>query len=410
MRSCIRTPSAAPFAACLLASAALAACASAPPRASAPAQAVALLNADTGPIAALDEPAERGVKLAFAERAAAHARDPRVPAPPALRIHDTMSTREGAARAAAAALAPAADGTPAACAGFGISDTDLALGGVPPFHAAGAPFLVLGATAPSLPYDCGTGTFLACYSDDAQARAAAEFAHGTLGRRTAIVFDSRSVFARTVSGFYRNRFRELGGDVVQEFDLAATPAVQLGAFLAESIGRVDLVYVACEPGDVVPCIAAVRSVMPQVPVVGADSFDSDEVMRTGTAPSNQRPTDRVWFTTHAWFGEGGTPEARAFAAAYQRAYGELPPNAFAALGYDSANIMMDAVARAAAAGRPGNHAVIRDAIATTRNHRGASGTIDFRKGPIPAKDVWVIEVTQGARRLAKRVEPQPAAP
>lgn len=373
------------------------------PRASAPSFAMALLNADTGPIAALDEPAERGVRLAVGERERAHARDHRVAAPPALRIHDTMSTREGAARAAAAALAPAADGTPAACVGFGISDTDLALGGVPPFSKAGVPFLVLGATAPSLPYDCGTGTFLACYSDDAQARAAAEFAHGTLGTRTAIVFDSRSAFARTVSGYYRQRFRELGGNVVQEFDLAATPAVQLGAFLAESIGRVDLVYVACEPGDVGPSIAAVRSVMPATPVVGADSFDCEAVMRTAG-----RPSDRIWFTTHAWFGPGGTPEALAFAAAYERAYGAPPPNAFAALGYDAANIVMDAVAKASNVNRAGNLAVIRDAIATTRNHRGASGTVDFRAGPIPAKDVWVIEVAQGTRRLARRVEPAPA--
>jgi branched-chain amino acid transport system substrate-binding protein len=386
---------------------ALAACSSTPgPAGARPGPAVhsmAFLNSDSGPISVLDEPAERGVRLAVTERERAHARDRRVAAPPVLRIHDTPSTRAGAARAAAAALAPAPDGTPAACVGFGISDTDLALGGVPPFSKAGVPFLVLGATAPSLPYDCGTGTFLACYSDDAQGRAAADFAHGALGKRTAIVLDSRSAFARTVSGYYRQRFRELGGDVVQEFDLAATPAVQLGAFLAGSIGRVDLVYVACEPGDVGPSIAAVRSVMPAVPVLGADSFDSEDSMRTAGKPS-----DRVWFTTHAWFGPGATPEALAFAAAYERAYGAPPPNAFAALGYDAANIVMDAVAKAASVNRAGNLAVIRDSIATTRNHRGASGTVDFRSGPIPAKDVWVVEVSQGTRRLARRVEPVPA--
>jgi branched-chain amino acid transport system substrate-binding protein len=121
-----------------------------------------------------------------------------------------------------------------------------------------------------------------------------------------------------------------------------------------------------------------------------------------------KPSDRVWFTTHAWFGPGATPEALAFAAAYERAYGAPPPNAFAALGYDAANIVMDAVAKAASVNRAGNLAVIRDSIATTRNHRGASGTVDFRSGPIPAKDVWVVEVSQGTRRLARRVEPVPA--
>jgi ABC-type branched-subunit amino acid transport system substrate-binding protein len=56
----------------------------------------------------------------------------------------------------------------------------------------------------------------------------------------------------------------------------------------------------------------------------------------------------VYFTTHAWFGTGATPEARAFADAYTNAYGKPPANGFAALGYDATMIMqMDASQRAA---------------------------------------------------------------
>jgi hypothetical protein len=48
---------------------------------------------------------------------------------------------------------------------------------------------------------------------------------------------------------------------------------------------------------------------------------------------------------------------------------------------------------------------VRAEVAATRGFAGASGTIDFARGPVPAKDVWVVEVSAGTRALASRVPP-----
>ncbi|MFM8785102.1 MAG: hypothetical protein ACKOFI_08120, partial [Phycisphaerales bacterium] len=48
---------------------------------------------------------------------------------------------------------------------------------------------------------------------------------------------------------------------------------------------------------------------------------------------------------------------------------------------------------------------MRAEIAATRGFAGASGTIDYARGPVPTKDVWVVEVSAGARALASRVRP-----
>jgi branched-chain amino acid transport system substrate-binding protein len=359
---------------------------------------VALVTSETGSIAALDIPAARGAQLAFERHAAkrgAHA------AAPTLRIFDAASTAAGASRAADAALAaPAAGGPARPVAAMGLSDTDLALTAVPPFTRANIPFVVVGATLPDLPARCGPGTFLACFGDDAQGRAAAEFARSRFGARLAIVFDSRSVYARTVSGFCRDRFREAGGTVAMEFDLAATPAVQLGAFMTGLQDKVDAVYVACEPGDVAPVLASVRPVLPTMPIIGGDAFDCAAVLQSGS-----RPSTKVFFTTHAWYGPAASAEAIAFAEAYRARWGEPPPSAFAALGYDAANVMLEAIDRAYAAGNLTDPEAVRSEIAATRAHAGASGTIDFSRGAVPAKDVWVIEVTAGTKSLAQRVSP-----
>ncbi|MBU3683365.1 MAG: hypothetical protein FGM39_05025 [Phycisphaerales bacterium] len=358
--------------------------------------AVAIVTSQSGSVAAIDVPSERGARLAFEQ----HATRTGAAAPaPETRVFDTASTADGAARASTAARAAWGVGAAAPTAALGLCDTDLALASVPAFSKAGVPFVVVGATAPDLPVRCGEGTFLACFGDDAQGRAAADFAHARFGTRLAIVFDSRSVYARTVAGFCRDRFREQGGTVAMEFDLAATPAVQVGAFMAGLQDRADAIYVACEPGDVGPILASIRPVLPAIPVIGGDAFDCDAV-----ATSGRHPSSRVYFTTHAWFGVGALPEAVAFADAYRTRWGEAP-SGFAALGFDAANVVLAALDRAHAAGKGVNPAAVRAQIAATRGFPGASGTIDYARGPVPAKDVWVVEVTAGGRALALRAQP-----
>ena len=357
---------------------------------------VVLLTSGSGPTAPLDVPAERGVRLAFDLRAARPGA--RVPA---LRIVDAAGTPDGAARAAREAPLPgAANAGACAVAGLGFCDTDLAIAAVPAFAAAGVPFMVIGATDPGLPARCGAGTFLACFGDDLQGRAAAEFMRTRFGPRLAIVFDSRSTYARTVAGFCRQRFRELQGGVPAEFDLAATPPAQLGAFMTDLPGRVDALYVACEPPDVGPVLASVRPVLPKLPIVGGDSFDGDSVNLGGGSASGG-----VFVTTHAWFGEGATAEAIAFAGAYRARWGEPPPSAFAALGFDAANIVLDAFERVGAGEVGGSlpPAAIRAELVQARRLEGASGCIGFDRGPVPDKDVWIFEVVNGVRVLAERV-------
>ena len=53
----------------------------------------------------------------------------------------------------------------------------------------------------------------------------------------------------------------------------------------------------------------------------------------------------------------------------------------------------------------GDPATVRSEVSATRGFAGASGTIDYARGPVPAKDVWVVEVSAGTRTLASRVQP-----
>src|ERR1700754_119577 len=60
-------------------------------------------------------------------------------------------------------------------AGLGFADSDAALALGPIFQTAGVPFVPPGATSPKLPEQVGTDMFLACFGDNVQAAAGAEY-------------------------------------------------------------------------------------------------------------------------------------------------------------------------------------------------------------------------------------------
>ena len=63
---------------------------------------------------------------------------------------------------------------------FGLSDTDAVLAAAPPAAAAETLFLTSGATSPQLAEQIPTYLYLACFGDNDQAAAGAEYARQTL--------------------------------------------------------------------------------------------------------------------------------------------------------------------------------------------------------------------------------------
>ncbi|MFZ4721709.1 MAG: ABC transporter substrate-binding protein [Phycisphaerales bacterium] len=278
--------------------------------------------------------------------------------------------------------------------GIGFTDSDEALAAVPDFVREGRPFVIAGATDPELPARCGPGVFMACFGDDAQADAAAQFALGTFGKRCVVISDSAYDYTRKLSGFFAASMRRRGGSIALEIDRRDPTAQARIASLSGSATQIDFVFVSAKPDGLSELLGTIRRALPATPIIGGDGLDCEAVLRSGTSA-----TDRVFFTCHAWLGEGASPEARAFVEAYRRMHGRAPANSFAALGHDAMMIVQAAAARAATRSPD----AIRDEIARTRDFQGASGTISFDAGPVPRKDVWIVEVRGGARRLAERI-------
>jgi branched-chain amino acid transport system substrate-binding protein len=284
----------------------------------------------------------------------------------------------------------------------GFTDNDSVLIAGPFFQRARVWFLSIGATDPALPEVVGNSIFLTPFGDNTQAAAAAEFGRRQFGNSVAILWDSTSQYTRTLPRYFRTRFQELGGNVA--LDASYDGGCDITA-LGQQVNRLSqqphFVYLAGLPDCIGDVVASLRAAGVTEPIVGGDGLDTPKLLE-----GNAGPTSDVWFTTHAWLSEQtGTPEAKEFIAAYRDAYGAAPADAFAALGYDAARLMLDVLRRAR------NQRGIFYALEHTQEFNGVTGTISFSpESHVPLKTVWGIAVQNGEKSLANAFVPDSVPP
>ena len=288
---------------------------------------------------------------------------------------------------------------PDAVAGIGYSYSTEALDAGKLFQAAGLPFISPGATDPAVPAEVGDMMFYAAYGDDAQAAAMALFVHEKLGLDTVAVWiDERRTYTRTIGRFFLESFKNLGGTVA----LAQSDKDPAG--FADFLTKVKTVtpapkavYAATFPSDGPDMIKMARAAGVDLPLLSADGWDEEGV----AAASKAEDLDGIYFTTHRFIGVD-TPAMSAFIDDYTKKYGEAPPSAFAPLGFDSVNLLADAIRRAGST----DPQAIRAALAATTDFEGVVGKIAYTPGDrVPKKPVAVIAVDDGSESLQWVVTP-----
>lgn len=288
-------------------------------------------------------------------------------------------------------------GEPAISGLIGLSDTDMVIAAAKVAATEGRAFLTSGATSPLLPGQIPEYLFLACFGDNVQAAAGAEWAYDTLKARTSIIlFRQESTYARLLQGYFAERFKELGGEVVTTvpYRLAAE---DIEAKIANLPGA-DLVYLAGQPDGVAMLVPALRKAGIKAPILGGDGLD------IGAAWAKVDDANDVYFTTHGYLGaDNPNPTVKTFRAAFAKAYQGKEPDAFAALGYDAARLIMAAIEGAGST----EPQAVRDSLARTNDFAGVTGRITFGAGGrIPLKPVTIMEVDGGRRSFKANILPR----
>jgi branched-chain amino acid transport system substrate-binding protein len=284
---------------------------------------------------------------------------------------------------------------------IGLSDTDMVLAAAKVAAERSLVFLTSGATSPLLPEQVPEYLFLACFGDNVQAAAGAEWAYDTLKARTvAVLFREDSTYTQLLHGYFETRFKELGGKVlaVESYRLDAS---DISAKVAE-LPSADLIYLAAQPDGVALVVPALRNAGIETPILGGDGLDIGEAWKGIDRAS------KVYFTTHAYLGaDNPAPAVKEFRAGFARANPGKEPDAFTALGYDAARLLMAAI-ESAGSNEP---RAVREALARTKDFAGVTGKISFAAGNrIPLKSVTIMQVDGGGQRFEAEILPKEVPP
>lgn len=290
---------------------------------------------------------------------------------------------------------------------IGLSDTGHVLVAAPVAAHAGIPFVTSGATSPRLPEQVPRWLFLACFGDNQQAAAAAEYAVTELGtRRVAVLYDKDMEYTRLLRKYFTTSLRAYGGKVVfsrgfetGERDVAELMATGDGGEDGEEAGgtrplRAHLIFLAAGPEDAGPLVRKLRAAGYGQPIMGGDSFDNQRLVAAA-----ERSGGGVYYTAHAALGmPHSTAAMKRFSNWYSSAYGRAPENAFAGLGFDAVNLVAKAIRRADSA-EPSD---IREALLAMRVFNGVTGALTYAGDSyVPRKTVTIVAVGSQAERAAE---------
>jgi branched-chain amino acid transport system substrate-binding protein len=283
---------------------------------------------------------------------------------------------------------------------LGFADSDAVLALAPQFQTAGVPLVTPGATSPKLPDQVGNEMFLACFGDNVQAAAGAEFVLNTLkGKTVYLLRDNTTEYTTLLAKYFREAYENGGGKIVladdyKHGDTSFTAQITKLKALSQ---KPDVLYVSAQPDDIGVVVKQIRQAGITQPIVGGDGYDTPLLLSVGGKAANN-----VYFSTHAFMAEDSTPGIVSFFKAYKAAYGTPPENAFAALGYDTVGLIADAITRAGSV----DSAKIRDALASTQGFKGITGSISYaHDSRVPNKTVSIIGVKDEKLYLAAEVTP-----
>ena len=275
---------------------------------------------------------------------------------------------------------------------IGLSDTDLVLAAAPIAAAAQKLFITSGATSPELVRQVPEYLFLACFDDQAQAKAAANYAYQKLRLKSAyVLFDTKMAYTKILAQSFKDDYQDLGGKIIAE-NIFVTGQQDFSAFMKafKKLKRKtpDMLYIAAGPEDIGQIIKQFRENNIYEPIFGGDSYDNPLIVQTAGENAHD-----IYFTTHTFFDEEQLSKlSQQFFKAYFQEYQTFPLNFFAALGYDTVRLLAQAITKAGKTDTPS----ILKALKNTEDFYGITGKITYSQSSrIPQKDITLVVIKKG---------------
>ena len=261
-------------------------------------------------------------------------------------------------------------------------------------QTAGIPMISPASTNPKVT-QIGDHIFRVCFLDEFQGKCIARFAATTLkAKKAGVLIDVKQDYSTGLAGFIKDNFTQAGGAIVAEKSYSSGDKDFKAQLTSIKAANPDVIFVPGYYTEVSEIARQARQLGIKVPLMGGDGWDSDRLVANGGTA-----LEGDYFTDH-FTSEDSTPMVQDFVKKYKAKYGNAP-DAMAALGYDSALILADALKRA---GTP-DADKLRAAIADTKNFQGVTGKITIDPNRNASKSAVMIEIKDKKFVSVAHIEP-----
>jgi branched-chain amino acid transport system substrate-binding protein len=274
--------------------------------------------------------------------------------------------------------------------------SSISLTGAPVCQENGVPMVTPSSTNPDVT-KVGDMIFRVCFIDPFQGFVCAKFAReheGLKAAKAAILYDQAAAYAVGLQEEFDKAFVKLGGEIVSKQTYQEGDQDYSAQLTAIRATQPDVIFIPGYYTDVGNIAIQARKLGITVPLLGGDGWDSAKLSQIAGDAING-----CYYSNH-YSHQDPDPRVQDFIRHYKHRNDETP-DGLAALGYDAARIVCEAIGRAGSL----SGADIAAELAKTKDFDGVTGkiTIDAERNAV--KPAVMLEMKDGVPTYVTTIEP-----
>jgi branched-chain amino acid transport system substrate-binding protein len=244
--------------------------------------------------------------------------------------------------------------------------------------------------------EMGSYIFRVCFIDPFQGTAMAKFAKNSLHlKQVALLTSVSSPYSVGLAKYFKETFAALGGVVAIEQKYSEGDKDFKAQLTAIKAAGVEGIFVPGYYTEAALISKQARELELTGPIFGGDGWEAPQLIEIGG-----KAMEGTYYSTH-YSPENSSPAVQGFVTKFRARFAGETPDAMAALGYDSAMVLADAIKRAGTT----DHSKLRAAIAATRNYNGVTGRTTIDSNRNATKSAVVIAVKDGQFKFVETIAP-----
>jgi len=241
----------------------------------------------------------------------------------------------------------------------------------------------------------GNYIFRSCFVDPFTGRIMAKFALDQLKAKQAIVLtDVKQDYSIGLTEAIRQYFVANGARILTELSYSSGDTNFRTQLTEVRMAHPDVIFLPGYYTEAALILRQAKQLGIDCPFVGGEGWDSPALIQIAG-----KSADGNYYTDH-FSANDPSPIVQKFVQEYRAKYGSIP-DALAALWYDGARLMAQALQRA----RSADPEKIRDALAGTRDFEGVTGRISIDENRNAAKPGVILKIENGALKMVQQVSP-----